>query len=1566
MIEFKAPEPTSYDECEDAVVDFVGDVSIGEDELSFLDAMGSKTWKDRQDAVAALTAKVEEVEGEVSDLTNQIVYFVYNKPSLKESNAMVLQNVVSLFGALAKHSESFEQEHANLIIPVIVNKLSDRKVVSVAPETLSNIAAAVGPHFAIGLVVDNLKGVKSPAAQAKGIEWIASCITEFGLGTVPAPALIGTTHKWLAAMNPQVKKAATAILVSIYKQTGDVLKEKMLDGLKPALAKAIESEFDSIPQDEIGVAPERAVKGQEIAAPVALDDLVPRTDISKMINDKMLAKLSDSNWKTRKEMLDAVEEILNEASHRIGPSDGGVMSELKGRLSDANKNLIRQTLELITMIVNDMGPPVKQYGRYVLSGVLINFSDAKKPIVAASATCLRAWLEVAGFASVIKYLPKGLKNPKGRAELLPVLADALDNEKEKLDLHELVGPVLSCMQDKIAAVRNAGERVLKHIMKAVGFHVVNSEVSSMKKAAQLQLKSVMDKLREEVEDEASAARRSRSKSKEPPASARSRSKSRPRTPARDRSRSRSRPRKPISRKSSKKKKARDPSPSSEEESDSPSPRPKSARGRRKDLGRSGTAASFKKSSSKAAFMDDDEEEIMVPSDRRVMEKRMSRDAKRLQGSFRPLSKDETDDLKVACESIFSSKLHKLMFSKDFAHYVKGLDMILSSLDDVFDIVMSNLDLLLKWCGWRVADANTSVLLKALEFLEVVFTRMENDEMQLEEAHVLNIVPALINLVLGHGKVQFRNSCHTILRLSVELYTPTSVYAMLVAGMKSKNKRTVSESIDEMGHMMQTIGLSKCKAERSLAMIASNVGNSDNGIRTAALGALQKVYQMKGDDIWKYLGGKDGRGKNPLPQKQRDLIMERFKRTKVTGEPDRDERPSHGGSPQRPQTAATPSRLPAPGGGSAIPRPGTASSRPRSKEQQSRGRQTPPKKNTPPAANMRAAAEYVNSSMSMSGMDPNVAAVFDLDFESIGREVGLEPQGSSAPPMDYSLPTSLPSSVASHHHGSSGMSDSNTGIYDSSIPAPSRGGILSPSSGSGVMSASVPVPSGQNTDIYTHLIKIEKSSTENDRIQAMRAIWQMIKKDGPHVVRPNTDKLIVILVNQIRLAFKPHERGEGLRLRLCKYALNLLLELFHDVEIAEDMHVSTHEALSHELLSHLTDIGSLSQSDAGKHVVKSINILMLAVLESADRTSSFHVLLKFLTKSEDPVFNKLVVKCLLKITKGLVTSIDGLNLDIIMKGLHEYFQAHPRSDIQDGRSNTVMRTVRTALNEIVKLKREGVRVYMKLIPPNSDIHYYVDNMLANLANKGTPASSPSPSSSMRGMSPTNSAAAERISAMRKSTSGSSMHSESGSVARGGDLPDDPEEQLDHIFEMLHKKETTQEALKLLYHFKQRNPDFDLSNHLSRTSSVFQAYIERGLNRVEEQEKARAGASDPSSSPTSRSSTGASPAGSIASATALAYRNRLNKLRDPEASPSRSSSGAAPSGPSVSSSQDSSDTSSSLARLRGRLQAAKSNSMSASRDPEPAPVASPSSGDADRNDALQRIRSRIQRIRNSDAE
>ena len=135
-----------------------------------------------------------------------------------------------------------------------------------------------------------------------------------------------------------------------------------------------------------------------------------------------------------------------------------------------------------------------------------------------------------------------------------------------------------------------------------------------------------------------------------------------------------------------------------------------------------------------------------------------------------------------------------------------------------------------------------------------------------------------------------------------------------------------------------------------------------------------------------------------------------------------------------------------------------------------------------------------------------------------------------------------------------------------------------------------------------------------------------------------------------------------------------------------MTTPTHELFSEVLLRNLVNIGTLTQTEAGRHVVKSLNILMLKVLENADRTSSFFVLLKLLIRSDQPGFVKLVIKCLLKITKALPTTIDSRNVDRIMRSLDEFFEMQNRAPARF--SDTCVRAVKGLLNEIVKLKRKG--------------------------------------------------------------------------------------------------------------------------------------------------------------------------------------------------------------------------------------------------------------------------------------
>ena len=60
--------------------------------------------------------------------------------------------------------------------------------------------------------------------------------------------------------------------------------------------------------------------------------------------------------------------------------------------------------------------------------------------------------------------------------------------------------------------------------------------------------------------------------------------------------------------------------------------------------------------------------------------------------------------------------------------------------------ISNLDVILKWLTLRFFDTNTTVLLKELEYLQVVFNMLIDEDYHLHELEAVSFIPYLVNKV----------------------------------------------------------------------------------------------------------------------------------------------------------------------------------------------------------------------------------------------------------------------------------------------------------------------------------------------------------------------------------------------------------------------------------------------------------------------------------------------------------------------------------------------------------------------------------------------------------------------------------------------------------------------------------------------------------------------------------------------------------------------------------------------------------------------------------------------------
>ena len=176
-----------------------------------------------------------------------------------------------------------------------------------------------------------------------------------------------------------------ALFAMIYKHAGEAVKSFLKD-IKEATMKLINEEFAKITplkkgehQSKRGLRGEAAElegAGGKKGVDDLLDDAMPREDISKHINSKLVAMFKSADWKVRKQAADKVEEMLKAANMRIQPTGlNELMDNMKLRMVDPNKAVLKSYLQLIGVVVQALGANAKQYAKKLLPAVLQNLAD---------------------------------------------------------------------------------------------------------------------------------------------------------------------------------------------------------------------------------------------------------------------------------------------------------------------------------------------------------------------------------------------------------------------------------------------------------------------------------------------------------------------------------------------------------------------------------------------------------------------------------------------------------------------------------------------------------------------------------------------------------------------------------------------------------------------------------------------------------------------------------------------------------------------------------------------------------------------------------------------------------------------------------------------------------------------------------------------------------------------------------------------------------------------------------------------------------------------------------------
>ncbi|XP_069821985.1 cytoskeleton-associated protein 5 isoform X3 [Dendropsophus ebraccatus] len=1317
--------------------------------------LDSSNWKERLASMEEFQKAVESMER--SDIPCQaLVKMLAKKPGFKETNFQVMQMKLHIVALIAQKG-NFSKTSANVVLDGLVDKVGDVKCGGNAKEALSAIAEACTLPWTAEQVVSLAFAQKNPKNQSETLNWLSNAIKEFGFTGLNVKAFISNVKTALAATNPAIRTSAITLLGVMFLYMGAPLRI-FFEEEKPALLSQIDAEFEKM-KGQTPPAPTRgSVKSgaggddgdegeeqDEDSPPADVMDLLPRSDISDKISSDLVSKIGDKNWKIRKEGLDEVTTILTEAKF-ILPNIGELPSALKGRLNDSNKILVQQTLGILQQLATAIGPNIKQHVKNLGMSIITVLGDSKANVRATALSTLHSWVEQTGMKEWLEGedLSEELKkeNPFLRQELLGWLTVKLPTLRTvPSDLQLCVPYLYACLEDRNGDVRKKAQEVLPMFMMHIGFEKMSKATGKLKPASKDQVLAMLEKAKASMPAKpAPPAGKTSSKpaggSAPPSAPAAAVCDSGPPPSESKPDPKKTRPGVPAS-------KGKTQSVSSEGNTSMTPTKVNTSMSKAKSAKQA--IVSAKKVPSKPSAKDEEDRSgpiyIIVPNgkEQRVKEEKA---LKVLKWNF-PAPRDEyIEQLKTQMSTCLAKWLQDELFHADFQRHIKALAVMTDHLETEKEGVMSCLDLILKWFTLRFFDTNTSVLMKVLEYLKLLFTMLSQEEYHFTELEATSFIPYLL-LKVGEPKDIVRKDVRAILTKMCQVYPASKMFNFVMEGIKSKNSKQRAECLEELGCLVESYGVNVCQPTpaKALKEIAVHIGDRDTTVRNAALNTIVAVYNVHGEQVFKLIGN--------LSEKDLSMLEERIKRA------------------GKKQTAAAPAKPP------------------EEKPQRAQSANASLLRKAPPED----MSSKLNQARNMGGHPEPTHTVpreFQLDLDEIENDNGT---------VRCEMPALVQHKLDE--------------IFEP---------VLIPEPKIRAVSPHFDDMHSNTASTINFVISQVASGDINTSIQALAQIDEVLRQeDKAEAMSGHIDQFLIATFMQLRLIYNTHMADERLDkddiVRLYSCIIGNMISLFHMESLAREASTGVLKDLMHGLITLMLD-SRVEDLEEGQQVVRSVNLLVVKVLEKSDQTNILSALLVLLQDSllataSSPKFSELVMKCLWRMIRLLPEAINNINLDRILLDIHNFMRVLPKEKLKQHKSELPMRTLKTLLHTLCKLKGPKIMDHLSMIENKheSELEVHLLRVMKHSMD-GTGSKSD-----------------------KETEKGASRTEEKVSKANVSDF-------LAEIFKKIGSKENTKEGLAELYEYKKQYSDADIEPFLKNTSQFFQSYVERGLRLIEMEREGKA--------------------------------------------------------------------------------------------------------------------------------
>ncbi|OMJ83062.1 hypothetical protein SteCoe_16098 [Stentor coeruleus] len=740
-------------------------------------------WKDKQTGLQEMISWAKnnlEILGEYSEPLVRMVRVTVK--DWKENNCAVCKCAFELVEFIAKSIDISRKAAYIVLSPQALEKLGDPKLSDSYASCLVSICEALGPKFVVGHIIKNTSDCTKPKLFSECSSTISKIIMDFGMHRVILKDIVDYCKIGLNQANPVMKKASVSLTITIYTFIGESIQALMKD-IKEATMKALNEELS-----KVAVSPPitfKSVRGEEevkFDAKKLLDNAIPRVNISQSISAGILKKLTDSNWKVRKEGLDDIEAILEQNGKRVLP--GGLeelFKSIKAKLEDANKSIVRATFIVVNKLAESINGEIIIYNKYVVPGLLANLGDKQNLLRQDALVSIDKWAEETGQESIVNYAgqPLTIDNADLRIELLNWLL-AHKDIFPKCDMKQMAPGILSCLQDRTANIRNIAETLFSETIIMIGISTYEPLLKDIKPAVLSTLKPIFDKFRAPEEPE---------ETKKAPSTQQGISKSRTMV--------------------------------------------------KKSTTKIVADHEVKTTRNKAQAYDI---RILTSGEK---EKRLDYDS-RYKWSVEEIRPDYLDKLKEQIRGAFSPDLSNLLFNSDFKKQAEGAGFLTNIVNSDENEIIDYFDLIFKWSWIElIISSNTQIYKAVLELDLLVVGKLEELGYQVIETEANLILPVLCDKS-GQNNVVFRVLIRNIIHSFCKIYPPEKVFQVVLNGVNSKNSRSKVECIEEIGSLVKDYGstLALAKDVKTISKQVNSADNNVRAAAVNTIGEIFKVIGDK--------------------------------------------------------------------------------------------------------------------------------------------------------------------------------------------------------------------------------------------------------------------------------------------------------------------------------------------------------------------------------------------------------------------------------------------------------------------------------------------------------------------------------------------------------------------------------------------------------------------------------------------------------------------------------------------------------------------------------------------------